>query len=153
VVIAGLLLGAVSGLHGYQWSGTKPSKVSSGDQAIAFCNRTLDSDDRIALLFAWRNSDLKTKKLIGSVEDHVPTRHFLIANKGREIEALVDAGATHALVRNTRFVPKTYGFLNANDFTREFREPVERLNHVLLMRADLLFRSHTHSVYRLPNAN
>ena len=75
---------------------------------------------------------------------------FAAVNQVREVEALAEAGATHALVRNTHFLPKTYGFLGPEKFTAEFREPVARLNDALLMKADLLFRSPTHRVYRLP---
>jgi len=146
----GLVLGGISGLKGYTWPGKPARHPSAGDQAIAFCNRVLGSDDRVAMLFAWRSSDLNAKQLLGSVEDHNPTRHFLMANAGREVDALVQAGATHALVRNTLFLPKTYGFLSAEQFTREFRNPVKQLQDNLIMTSDLLFRSPTHSVYRLP---
>jgi len=146
----GLIVGGASGLKGYTWPGHATRKPSAGDQAIAFCNRVLGPDDRVAMLFAWRSSDLEAKQILGSVEDHNPTRHFLLANAGREVDALVQAGATHALVRNTRFLPKTYGFLGTDQFTREFRNPVRQLQDNLIMQADLLFRSHTHSVYRLP---
>ena len=121
-----------------------------GDAAIAFCNEVLPDDARVALLFSWRSADIDAKQLLGSVEDHNPTRHFLIANEGRIIDALREAGATHALVRRVKFLPANYTGLSAEQFTAEFREPVAALNDALLMGADLLFRSPSHRVYRIP---
>ena len=148
----GLILGAYSGLQGHWLTGADPHRLidRSGDSAIAFCNEVLPDNARVALLFSWRSADIHAKQLIGSVEDHNPTRHFLIANEGRIVDALREAGATHALVRRVKFLPSNYRGLSADQFTAEFREPVAALNDELLMGADLLFRSPSHRVYRIP---
>ena len=148
----GLIFGAYSGLQGHWLMGADPDRLidRSGDSAIEFCNAVLPDDARLALLFSWRSADLEAKQLLGSVEDHNPTRHFLMANKGRIIDALREAGATHVLVRRVTFLPSNYRGLSADQFTAEFREPVAALNDALLMGADLLFRSPSHRVYRIP---
>ena len=108
---------------------------------------------RLALLFSWRSADIEVKQILGSVEDHNPTRHFLLANKGDIVQALRDAGATHALVRSVTFLPSHYAGMSAEQFTAEFRDPVSALDDAMLMGADLLFRSPSHRVYRIPESN
>ena len=151
----GFIIGVQSGLKGHWLTGADPHRLlsGSGDTAVSFCNTVLPEDARLAMLFSWRSADLNAKQILGSVEDHNPTRHFLIANEGRIIEALREAGATHALVRTVTFLPSHYVRLDAAQFTTEFREPVRALNNAMLMGADLLFRSPTHRVYRIPEAN
>jgi len=150
----GLALGAYSGLQGHWLTGADPQRLidRSGDSAIEFTNQTLPDDARLALLFSWRSADIDVRQILGSVEDHNPTRHFLLANEGNIIGALRDAGATHALVRRVTFLPSNYVGMSADQFTTEFREPVAALDDAMLMGADLLFRSPTHRLYRIPEA-
>ena len=155
VLTVGLVVGAYSGLQGHELTGADPDRLvdRSGDSAIEFCNEALPDDARLALLFSWRSSDIGVRQILGSVEDHNPTRHFLISNKGRIIDALREAGATHALVRRVTFLPSHYDGLTSAQYTEEFREPVSALDDALLMGADLLFRSPSHRVYRIPQTN
>ena len=151
----GLVIGAYSGLQGHWLTGADPDRLvdHAGDPAVEFCNETLPDDARLALLFSWRSADIEVKQILGSVEDHNPTRHFLLANKGGIVQALRDAGATHALVRSVTFLPSNYAGMSAEQFTAEFRDPVSALDNAMLMGADLLFRSPSHRVYRIPESN
>jgi len=148
---AGLALGTGVGSEGVitHLQQAHNGRKLAGQSAIDFCNQSLPSDARIAMLFAWSSADIDRAQLLGSVEDHVPTRHFLLANTGRELDALRETGATHVLVRHVTFLPSSYFFLDRSTFSSEFIDPIDNLNHALLMGADLLFRTPTHRVYRI----
>ncbi len=122
-----------------------------GSEAYAFCNDHLPPDATVALLFDWESTEIHRKQILGSIEDHVPTRHFLLRHPGREVSTLVAEGATHAVVRTPMFLPKTYPFLNEETLQQDFLVPVSNLQDSLLMNASLVFRSRTHAVYRLPD--
>ncbi|MBC8454687.1 MAG: hypothetical protein H8D71_00585 [Deltaproteobacteria bacterium] len=144
-----------SGLQGFgatlqdNFTALREGSSPPGQQAIEFCNDHLPKDATVALLFAWSRASLQRKQIIGSVEDHVPTRHFLLKNRADPVGALVAAGATHALVRNTKFQRTTYTFMERTDFDSRFKEPVHSLDHMLLMNAQLLYRGPHHRVYKL----
>jgi hypothetical protein len=147
----GLSIGAMSGLQGSSNHFKKATEAlpRAGTVAAEFCNQALPTDARVAMLFSWESSDIHRAQILGSLDDHVPTRHFLLAHAGRELEALRRAGATHALVRNVPFLPASYPFLGQETFSQEYKAPVSALNHALLMGADLLLQTPTHRVYRL----
>ena len=152
----GLGVGLSSGLKGHWMTGADHLKLRDGPEAaeaIRFCNDALPEGSRIAMLFEWRSADVHHRQILGSVEDHNPTRHFLLRNSHRIIDALRSEGATHALVRETTFLPVTYNTIGRERFNREFREPIQNLDHALLMGADLIFRSPSHRVYRIPAVN
>jgi hypothetical protein len=144
-----------SGLQGFgatlqdNFTALREDSRPSGQQAVEFCNDHLPKDATVALLFAWSSANLHRKQLIGSVEDHVPTRHFLLRNRADPVGALVAAGATHALVRNTKFQRTNYTFIARTEFDSRFEDPVHSLDHMLLMEAQLLYRGPHHRVYKL----
>jgi len=155
-ILAVLILASThSGLQGFGASLQDNIKAwredarPTGHQTINFCNEHLPPDATVALLFAWSSVDLHRKQILGSVEDHVPTRHFLLRNGPDPVAALIAAGATHALVRNTTFQKKNYTFLPRQEFKSQFEAPIRSLDHMLLMNAQLLYRGPHHRVYKL----
>tara|TARA_B100000530_G_C15866005_1_gene451372 strand:- start:62 stop:1108 length:1047 start_codon:yes stop_codon:yes gene_type:complete len=122
----------------------------SGSEVFEYANRYLPQDATVALLFSWGSSDINRKQILGSVEDHVPTRHFLLRHRENSVDAMVQAGATHAVVRHTMFLSNAYPFLTPEDLQSQFNGPVADLNNLLLMKAELLFQYGSHRVYKLP---
>lgn len=153
-----ILMGGVLGLNGTpeqiktNWDAYSQNRAPVNNEATAFCNAQLPDDATIALLFEWGSSDIDRRQILGSLEDHIPTRHFLLRHPGREVEALREAGTTHAIVRDTIFLPKVYPFLDAVTLHRDFNGPVRNLDESLSKKASLLFKSRTHRVYRLTPA-
>ena len=123
----------------------------SGEEVFEYSNRYLPQDATVALLFSWGSFDIQRKQILGSVEDHVPTRHFLLRHGDNSVEAMVQAGATHAVIRHTIFLSKSYPFLTPEDLQSQFNGPAAQLNHLLLMNAELLFQYGSHRLYKLPS--
>ncbi len=152
---AALLLLAPAGLQGMDRQFSRNQQIlTSGDadlpDAIEFCNRHLPDDATVALLFSWNSAALHRKQILGSVEDHIPSRHFLITHKEDPVAALAARGATHALVRAVTFPRSHYTSIPADTFNEEYIQPFDTLNNSLLMKAELLFSGPMHRVYRLP---
>jgi hypothetical protein len=120
-----------------------------GWAATRWANEHLPPDARVALLFSWQGYLLEREAVMGSVEDHVPVRHWILQNGPDSLSALRAAGVTHILVRKQRFLRKSYPFVNDEDFQRLFRAPVEALDELLLMEATLLMEADGARVYRL----
>ena len=117
---------------------------------IAYVNAQLPADACVALLFNWDNALIERNTLLGSVEDHVPSRFFLVQHGDQALDALSAAGATHLIVSRVNFLPKLYPFLSESDFQKQFIEPGAALDKLLLERATLVFQQGRSRVYRLP---
>ena len=127
---------------------TQP-RASPTDSALSFCNAHLPDNATVALMFTWENAALQRRQILGSVEDHIPSRHFILSHADEPLEALHRSGVTHVLIRNIEFRPALYPSLSRAQFDAEYQQPVSVINHHLLMNADLLFSSSSHRVYRL----
>jgi len=119
------------------------------DEALQFCNTHLPNDATVALMFTWENAALQRTQILGSVEDHIPSRHFILSHPDAPLAALRKSGATHVLIRNLEFRHSLYPTLDRKQFEAQYSRPVGLINHHLLMGADLLFSSSSHRVYRL----
>lgn len=155
LVWGGLTLLAPLGLKGTpqriaHHTHTLSSSTETETGAIEFCNRHLPTDATVALLFSWNSASIHRSQILGSVEDHIPTRHFLMRHAEDPIAALRTKGATHVLIRNVAFPRAVYDYVDDIQYITEFLEPVEQANSQLLMNADVLFSDRTHRVYRLP---
>lgn len=117
--------------------------------AVAWCNQHLPPDARLALLFDWDNALIERDTLLGSVEDHVPIRYLLLQEGEHSLDALIRAGATHALVTRVNFLRKLYPFLDQSSFEAEFDAPEALLDRLLLRQGTLVFQHGRSRVYRL----
>lgn len=116
---------------------------------VAWINHQLPADARVALLFNWDNALIERSTLLGSVEDHVPSRFFLVQHGDGALDALAEAGATHVVVGRVNFLRKLYPFLSEADFKAQFTAPDAALDALLLKRATLVFQEGRSRVYRL----
>lgn len=121
--------------------------------AIAWANAHLPADAKVALLFDWSGYLIDRQVVLGSVEDHVPVRHWVLTHGDRSLDALQKAGVTHVMVRRARFLRKIYPFLSEDHLDQWFDAPVEHLDELLLLRATLVFQAGTNRVYRLDPPN
>ncbi len=107
------------------------------------------SDARVALLFSWPLYYVGRPALLGSVEDHVPTRYFLEAHGERALVELVAMGVTHVMVSRVGFIHKSYPFLEKEEFHQSYVAYEEQLDVLLLEEAVKVFEDGRHSVWRL----
>lgn len=118
--------------------------------AVQWANQNLPKDARVALFFDWSGYLLERPVWLGSVEDHVPARHWVLTHGDGSLAALRDEGVTHVMVRRTRFLRKIYPFLDEDHLASVFDDPVDALDEQLLLQATLIFQSGTNRIYRLP---
>lgn len=117
--------------------------------AITWANRHLPEDAVVALLYDWSRTLVQRPVLLGSVEDHVPVRHWLLTRGPRALDDLRDAGATHVIVTTTRFLPTTYPFLSDDERQRDLDVPGQLLDELLLRQGTLLYQDGRTRVLRL----
>ena len=117
--------------------------------AINWANNHLQSDAKIALLFNWSGYLLERERLLGSVEDHVPSRHLLFTHGGTTLAYLRGLGVTHVLSTKRRFLKKSYPFLSESQFEAQFVAPTRQLEDLLLLDAELLFQEGRTRVHRI----
>ncbi len=118
-------------------------------RAIAWANQHLPDDAVVALLFDWSRALVDRPVLLGSVEDHVPVRHWLLTRGDHALTDLAVAGATHLVVTRQRFLPSTYPFLSDAERARDLDAPVTLLDELLLRQATLLHQDGQTSIYKL----
>ena len=125
------------------------TRALPGYEAAVYVNEHLPEDAVVAVLNAWPLEPLERPFLLGSVEDHVPTRHLLFVEGDQSLQALREAGATHVLAGRVNFLHKSYPFLDAASFREQFEQPESQLEELLLAEGVVLFEAGRYSVWRL----
>ena len=119
--------------------------------AMAWANDHLPEDARVALLYTWTGYLLQRDYVLGSVEDHIPVRHWLLTHGESSLDDLQLAGVTHLIVGRIGFLHKTYPFLSDEAFQEGFIEPLALLEQRLLIDAVLIHEARRVRIYRLPS--
>ncbi len=117
--------------------------------ALRFLREHVPADAAVAMLFSWQGYWVPQPAILGSVEDHVPTRYWLWRNGDAALSTLADLGVTHLLVGDVKFLKKSYGFLGADVLRDQFNGPEERLRELLLRDATRLYAADRWEVWRL----
>lgn len=120
--------------------------------ALTFLREHVPPDAEIALLYAWHGYYVDQPYVLGSVEDHVPTRWWLWSHGDAALADLSAAGVTHLLVGDVRSIRKSYPFLSPAVLRAQFTEPEERLRELLLRDATRLFAANRWELWRLDAA-
>ena len=125
-----------------------------GFEAVDWINNNSPEDARVALLFSWPKFHIDRETVLGSVEDHVPTRAHLGIHKDSALKALKDVGVTHLVVAGAcsgckNFLRKSYPFLSEGEFDTLYRSPERTLLALLTQEATKVFESAKYSVWRL----
>ncbi|MBM4393898.1 MAG: hypothetical protein FJ090_22455, partial [Deltaproteobacteria bacterium] len=117
--------------------------------AIAYLRDEVPRDARVALLFAWHGYYVQQDYILGSVEDHTPTRRFVVNSDGDVVGALRARGVSYALVGDTRFLRKAYEFLPEAEWRAQFVALRDALRASLERDATRLFAEKKWEVWRL----
>jgi len=117
--------------------------------AIRWINGHSPADTRIALLYSWQAALIERPWLLGSVEDHVPTRHLVALHGDHSLQALRDQGATHALISRVNLLRKSYPFLSDEEFATQFDTPEQQLEDALDREAALVFEQGRFAIYEI----
>ena len=125
-----------------------------GYEAVHYINTYTPKNAKVALLFAWPKLHIDRSQVLGSVEDHVPSR-VLLAQKGDQaLQFLKQSGVSYLLVGGvcddcSNFLKKSYPFLSEKDFQTQFRAPERLLSELLRKEATQVFESAKYSVWRI----
>ncbi len=117
--------------------------------ALRWVNRHAPSDAHVALLFSWQAALIERPWVLGSVEDHVPTRHLLALHGDNTLEVLRAAGVTHVFFSEIHFLRKSYPFLDASTFDAWFAAPERELEALLEREAVLMTAEGRYQVWKL----
>ncbi len=117
--------------------------------AVRFLRDEVPPDAPVALLFAWHGYYVEQPYILGSVEDHTPTRQFVVASGDDPLAALRGRGVRYALVGDIRFIRKSYEFLPEAEWKAQFVAPRDRLRSALETGATRLFAEKKWEVWSL----
>ena len=121
-----------------------------GWAAVRWVNEHTPPGSTVALLFCWPAWPLDRPWVLGSVEEHVPSRYLLAREGDGALAALRAGGVTWVLRGRVHFLRKTYPFLDEATFRREFVAPEEHLDRLLEAEAVLMFEQGRYQVWKLP---
>ncbi len=142
----------VAAATGQESRATFLARQIGGWEALVWANGHLPADARVAMVFSWHGYLVDRPVVLGSVEDHIPVRHWLLTHGDDSLAALRAAGVSHVVVGRQRFLRKSYPFVDDADFARLFTDPVELLDERLLLEATLLMEAGGTRVYALGSA-
>ena len=121
----------------------------AGWATARWASKNTPEDSRWAVLFAWSGMGLDRPFVLGSVEDHVPSREFLSKHQDGWVESLREQGVSHILVGPFPKSRNEYWFLSQAQFERRFLELEHILKRGLMTEAVLVYGYKGYSVYRL----
>jgi len=129
-------------------------KTVPGWEAVDWINTHTPKEATVGLLFAWSKLYIDRPFLLGSVEDHVPTRVLIEEHGTAALQELKTQGVTYLLVRNacdecSNFLSKSYPFLSGQEFEDLFVDRETVLKEQLTRDAVKVFESAKYSVWRL----
>ena len=121
-----------------------------GYKVMQWLNEHTEPNVTVGLLFAWTGALLERKYILGSVEDHTPTRHWILVHQEKSLQKLQERGVTYVVVGPHRFHKKAYSFLSEEQFSKQFTEPLALIDDLLLEQARLVYTADGYTIYHLP---
>jgi len=120
-----------------------------GYGAVRWVNEHTPQDAPVALLFAWPTLYVDRPSLLGSVEDHIPSRYLMLRHGPGALAHLQSLGVTHVLANRVRFLKKAYPFLSDEAFETAFEAPARDLEQALLADGVLVYEEGRFGVWRI----
>ena len=117
--------------------------------ALRFARAWIPAEERVALLGSWAGYYVQQPYVLGSVEDHVPTRYWLALHGENALHALYDDGVRWLIVGDLPTVRKTYSFLSDPTFDAQFRQPRALLDRLLLRDARRVYAENHVAIWKL----
>lgn len=120
--------------------------------ALRYIRDHAPPDAEVAQLFAWHGYWIDRPWILGSVEEHTPTRMWLAQHGDDALHALRKRGVTWLLVGDVRFLRKQYPFLPEAEWRAQFVAPRDLLTRLLARDAQRVYAGRHWEVYRLDAA-
>lgn len=117
--------------------------------ALRYARAWIPSDDKVALLGSWGGYYVDQPWILGSVEDHVPTRYWLALHGEEALHALYALDVRWLVVGDLPTVRRAYSFLDEGTFNQQFRAPAAQLDRLLLRDARRVYSANHTAIWRL----
>jgi hypothetical protein len=117
--------------------------------ALRYLREHAPEGAKVAQLYAWHGYWIDQPWILGSVEEHTPTRMWLAQHGEDALRALRERGITWLLVGDVRFLRKQYTFLPEADWHAQFVAPRDLLTRLLARDAVRMYEGRRWEVYRL----
>ncbi len=117
--------------------------------ALRYLRDWVPREDPVALLASWGRYYIDQPYVLGSVEDHVPTRYWLALHGDDALRELHRRGVRWLLVGDLPGIRKSYAFLDQRTFNEQFLTPKAQLERLLLRDARRMFVENHTAVWRL----
>lgn len=117
--------------------------------ALRYARAWIPSDDKVALLGSWSGYYVDQPWILGSVEDHVPTRYWLALHGDEALHTLYAMDVRWLVVGDLPTVRKSYSFLDESTFNQQFRAPAAQLDRLLLRDARRVYSANHTAIWRL----
>ena len=89
--------------------------------------------------------------VLGSVEEHIPTREWLSIHGDRSLSDLQELGIDFIVVGPTPKYKAGWSFLEKKDFEERFLKPQKILQNCLLRDAVMIYEHKGFALYRIRN--
>lgn len=120
-----------------------------GSAAIAWVAQHTPEDATVAMLFAGDVASVPRKTVLGSVEDHTPSR-WLAAAHGEDSAAWLRAqGVRYVVFQRVKFIRRAYAFLDDATFSTQLERPVRTVEAALRRDGTLVYEEGRWSVWDL----
>jgi hypothetical protein len=120
-----------------------------GTVAVTWIAEHTPEDATVALLFAGDVASVPRKTVLGSVEDHTPSRWLAVTHGPNAVAYLRSQGVRYVLFQRVKFIRKAYAFLDEPTFRAQLDQPVRTLDTALQRDGTLVFEQGRWSVWDL----
>ena len=130
---------------------TLQSKKVPGWDVGKWIKEHTPKDAKIAFFYSWSGLATDRYFVLGSVEEHIPTRNWLMTHKNQSLLELQKLGIDYVVVGPAPKYKAGWDFLQKSDFEQRFVQPQNMLNNCLLRDAVMLYQHKGFSFYRIRN--
>ena len=106
-------------------------------------------DAKIAFFYSWTGLGTERFFLLGSVEEHIPTREWLTTHRDRSLRDLQELGINFVVVGPAPKYKAGWSFLQKTDFEERFMNPQKILQNCLLRDAVMIYEHKGFALYRI----
>ncbi|MGC6510766.1 MAG: hypothetical protein ACON4U_20270 [Myxococcota bacterium] len=118
--------------------------------ALLQSNDALPEDSTVALMYCWSGYLLEHSYVLSSIEDHIPTRQWLIKHGVDSVKQLrSEANVDFVVVGPSPFGRKPYDGVTKEDWSAFYLKPEAELEEALIQDGVLIFQSGQSRVYRI----
>jgi hypothetical protein len=133
-----------------QFESLQENRVA-GWKVAQWTKENTPKDARIAFLYAWTGLATDRFVVLGSVEEHIPTRNWLMTHGESSLKDLQEVGVDFIVVGPPPKYKAGWSFLTKKDFEVRFIQPQKILQNCLLRDTVMIYEHKGFALYRIRN--